>query len=149
MKIRWLQSSHYKDTTLIASFIMPIWGPSGADRTQVSPMNFASWIWSHNCSMLIMGILIPWKAVFILWGLFHMVWLWFICFPWVIANSYDHLPIIVGLSNRHSHNFMVTTIPLKYKSIMTLWHGKNPTLLALCEENYQGPMDSPHKGSMV
>ena len=28
---------------LIASFMGPTWGPSGADRTQVGPMNFAIW----------------------------------------------------------------------------------------------------------
>ena len=30
--------------TLIARFMGPTWGPSGADRTQVDPMNFAIWV---------------------------------------------------------------------------------------------------------
>ena len=31
-------------TTLMARFMGPTWGPSGADRTQVGPMNFVIWV---------------------------------------------------------------------------------------------------------
>ena len=35
---RWCASSDKQMSTLIARFIGPTWGPSGADRTQVGPM---------------------------------------------------------------------------------------------------------------
>ena len=41
-----LQTNDFRDLTiwpLIARFMGPTWGPSGADRTQVGPMNFVIW----------------------------------------------------------------------------------------------------------
>ena len=58
----WLFVTQYKmikQPTLIARFMGPTWGPSGAGRTQVGPM-LALWTcysvhelyWTHNCSSL-------------------------------------------------------------------------------------------------
>ena len=45
LQCQWSNSERYQHTLkgpLIARFMRPTWGPSGADRTQVGPM-FASW----------------------------------------------------------------------------------------------------------
>ena len=68
----------YKDThlpVLIAMIMGPTWGPSGANRTQVGPMNLAIWgigipiiktRWSHDHLIIIMGITTHGKMIFIL-----------------------------------------------------------------------------------
>ena len=37
--------------SLIARFMGPTWGPPGADRTQVGPMNFAIWVYLYTQGM--------------------------------------------------------------------------------------------------
>ena len=41
MVFRWV--TNVSSPSLITRFMGPIWGPSGADRTQVGPMTFALW----------------------------------------------------------------------------------------------------------
>ena len=42
-------------TTLIARFMGPTWGPSGAGRTPVGPMNFAIWAHKYNHIICVLG----------------------------------------------------------------------------------------------
>ena len=45
------------NTALVAKFMGPIWGPSGAARTQMGPMNFAIWVASWGGLPLMLAVL--------------------------------------------------------------------------------------------
>ena len=73
-------------TSLIVRFMGPIWGPSGADRTQVGPMSLIPWtllsgLFPHPGIHEILQIILPWLS----WhptGEYHPKW------SDVIHNSY-------------------------------------------------------------
>ena len=54
--------------SLIARFIGPTWGPSGADRTQVGPMLAP---WTLLSGLYIIHFMIS-KSEFIIWSMFHL-----------------------------------------------------------------------------
>ena len=45
-----------RDITLIAKFMRSTWDSSGADRTQVGPMNFAIWVAFNSRNITFVGI---------------------------------------------------------------------------------------------
>ena len=83
------------DLTQIARFMVPTWGPSGADRTQVGPMlgpmNFAIWVyilgWGllnlHQFIFLLVIFLVLQKKLldhlnrFHIWQVSHQMWMWY------------------------------------------------------------------------